>query len=129
MRWLNVDETFSLSLGMDEWIALRPDAHERWGVWVISPREPSRAIAQGLTLEGAQVIAEDNVRQSGSGGITNRFASWRQRPLTDYPKMQNKLRWLKIPVTVGMTVGQASDLIGQAELRKRLQTIGEVRHG
>jgi ATP-dependent helicase IRC3 len=129
MRWLNVDETFSLSLGMDGWIALRPDVDERWGVWVISPREPSRAIAQGLTLEGAQVIAEDCVRQSGSGGITNRFASWRQRPLTDYPKMQNKLRWLKISITPGMTAGQASDLIGQAELRKRLSAIGEAPNG
>jgi hypothetical protein len=38
----------------------------------------------------------------------------------------NKLRWLKIPVVAGMTAGQASDLIGQAELRKRLSTIGEV---
>jgi hypothetical protein len=61
--------------------------------------------------------------------ITNRFASWRQKPVTDYPKMLKKLRWMHITVTPGMTAGHASDLIGQVELRKRLQTIAEVNHG
>jgi ATP-dependent helicase IRC3 len=127
MRWLNLDRAYSLSLGEEGWIALRPDMEERWGVWVIGKYDGStKPISQGLNLEGAQVVAEDYVRQSGSAGLTWRQASWRQKPVTEYPKMVNKLRWLKIPVVAGMTAGQASDLIGQAELRKRLSTIGEV---
>jgi ATP-dependent helicase IRC3 len=130
MRWLNVDQSFSLSLGEEGWIALRPEAGEHWSVWVISKYDGStKPIAQGMTLEGAQVIAEDYVRQSGTVGLTWRQASWRQRPVTDYPKMLNLMRWRKIPVMAGMTAGQASDLIGQAELRKRLQSIGEVTNG
>jgi ATP-dependent helicase IRC3 len=128
MRWLNIDQSFSLSLGEEGWIALRPDAGERWGVWVIGKYDSSTTpITQGLTLEGAQVVAEDYVRQSGAAGLTWRQASWRQRPVTDYPKMLNLMRWRKIPVMAGMTPGHASDLIGQDELRKRLSTIGEVK--
>jgi ATP-dependent helicase IRC3 len=126
MCWLNVDQAYTLNLGDDGWVALRPDAGERWGVWVIGKSEPAKPLSAGLTLEGAQVVAEDYVRQSGSTGLTWRGASWRQRPMTDYPKMQRKLQWLRIPVIVGMTAGQASDLIGQAELRKCLNTLAEV---
>jgi hypothetical protein len=72
---------------------------------------------------------EDYVRQAGSAGLAWRGASWRQKLVTDYEKMVKKLRWLKIPITAGMTAGHASDLIGQVELRKRLAAMAEADHG
>jgi superfamily II DNA or RNA helicase len=130
MQWLTIDQGFfSLSLGGEGWVALRPDVDERWGVWVIGKAAEAKPLSRGLTLEGAQVVAEDYARQSGSAGLTWRGASWRQKPVTDYDKMVKKMRWLQIPVVARMTAGQASDLIGQAELKKRLAAIPEVNHG
>jgi hypothetical protein len=109
-------------------VAIRPEVGERWGVWVIGQAEDPKPLSQGLTLEGAQVAAEDYVRQTGSTGLTWRGASWRQKSVTEYPKMARLLQHLHIPMGPGMTAGQASDLIGQAKLRRRLQKVGEVPH-
>ena len=128
LHWVSVStDRFVLGLGQGG-VALEGQ-QDYWDVVVISPSGARQLLASKLSLGYAQGRAEDYARSTGAGCVTNAYAQWCQRLLTDYPKVRGKMQWLRIPITEGMTLGQAYDLIDQAELRKRLAAVQEVARG
>lgn len=89
------------------------------------PKDPVKApetVASGLTLEYAQGVAEDHVRNAGAGGLINLRAKWRAFPPSD---AQVKFaRRIGIPLRDGMTSGDVSDLIAATTAIQRLRQLG-----
>jgi ATP-dependent helicase IRC3 len=119
LHWLTAGRSFVLPLGDAGWIVLSAEADqagEQWKASVVDPDGYARQLAEGLSLAYAQGTAEDYARERGAGGLVNPKAQWRQRPLSEYPKMQYMLRKLHIPHSSDITAGEASDLISVAKL-------------
>jgi ATP-dependent helicase IRC3 len=121
MHWLTSGRSFVLSLGNAGWLVLSAaltseEAH--WAATMIDPTGQVRELASGLSLAYAQGVAEDYAREMGAGGLINPKAQWRQKPITEYPKMEWLLRKLHIPHRPDMTAGEASDLISVAKLHQ-----------
>jgi hypothetical protein len=53
-------------------------------------------------------------------------ARWRQRPIEEYPKMLAWLQRWNLPHYVGMSAGEASDLLSFEQLR-RFDPVARVR--
>ncbi|MDP9472305.1 MAG: hypothetical protein M3Q71_16830, partial [Chloroflexota bacterium] len=82
--------------------------------WRVEHREGSltTVLADGLSLEYSQGVAEDYARNAGAGVLIARDAGWRSAPPSD--KQIYKLRCLGIPVANVRTKGEATDLITAA---------------
>jgi hypothetical protein len=65
-------------------------------------------LQSGLPLDYAQGRAEDHARNLGSPWLLDPQASWRREPAS--PKQIGWMRWKGIPITPGLTKGQASDI-------------------
>ena len=111
MHWVQTrDGAWVLSLGEGGYIRLQP-AQKGEGLWSIYCREPSgevRLLQSGLPLEYAQGRAEDHARNWGSPWLLDPQARWRTEPAS--LKQLNWMRWKGIPITPGLTKGQASDI-------------------
>lgn len=76
-------------------------------------------------LDTALQYAEKRARQlledPDSKKILDKNASWRNYPVDPESKQAKMLRWYRIPITPGMTKGEASDLIDghKAKIEKR----------
>jgi ATP-dependent helicase IRC3 len=121
LHWLTSGRSFVLSLGNFGWLLLNADpasAEEQWTTTVIDPMGQAQELASGLSLAYAQGVAEDYAREMGAGGLINPKAQWRQKPVTEYPKMEWLLGKLHIPHRPDVTAGEASDLISVAKLHQ-----------
>ncbi len=100
---------FVLSVGGGV-VVLRPAGD----AWCVEHREGSltTVLADGLSLEYSQGVAEDFARNAGAGVLIARDAGWRSTPPSD--KQLYKLRCLGIPVANVRTKGEATDLITAA---------------
>jgi hypothetical protein len=108
LRWIQAGETFVLSVdgGM---IRLEPEATvETWRVRR-DLRDDCRVVAEGLSLEYAQGLGEDQVRQLGASTLAQADAPWRDRPPTD--KQRAFLERKRVPIPSGATRGWAADQI------------------
>jgi ATP-dependent helicase IRC3 len=128
LHWLAANPFFVMPLGEQGWMVLTPDADvaERWDVLRVSPTGETQMVAERVPLPYAQGIAEDYARREGAGGLVNPQARWRQRPVTDYPKMVTFLQRWHLPYRAGMSAGEASDLINLERLR-RITPVGRAR--
>jgi superfamily II DNA or RNA helicase len=128
LHWLPSEARFVLSLGEQGWMVLTPEAadQDRWTVSRVSPRGVRRVIAAQVLLSYAQGIAEDHAQREGAGGLVNPRARWRQRPVEESEKVLTWLQRWHLPYRVGMSLGEASDLLTLERLR-RLHPGGKVR--
>jgi ATP-dependent helicase IRC3 len=128
LHWLAAHPFFVMLLGDQGWMVLTPDTDvaERWAVLRVNEAGETQVVAEHLPLPYAQGIAEDYARREGAGGLVNPRARWRQRPVTDYPKMVTLLKRWHLPYRADMPAGEASDLINLERLR-RINPVGRVR--
>lgn len=96
----------------DRFITVRPMADENW-IAVDSKRE-FRAI--GSTPEDCQKRAEVYARNL----LINQSEGWRKKPATE--KQIARLNAWRIPCKIGITAGEASDLIGRFIEQKKART-------
>ncbi len=120
LHWVRVEaDHFVLSLGNAGQLHLT-GADASWQVTLDEARLPRRVLADGLTLEYAQGVAEDFARKTPNAvPIIDPNARWRQQ---GEPATENQLVYLRIlnvPIPAGLTKGQASDLICAAKARQR----------
>jgi ATP-dependent helicase IRC3 len=108
LRWIQAGGTFVLSVdgGM---IRLEPEATgETWRVRR-DLRDDRSVVAEGLSLEYAQGLGEDQVRQLGASTLAQADAPWRERPPSD--KQRAFLERKKVSIPDGATRGWAADQI------------------
>jgi hypothetical protein len=74
-------------------------------------------LARGLDLGYAMGHAEDRAREAGAGRLVQRDAPWRCDPASEKQIATLRRRGLRVPV--GLTKGQASDLIAAAVAERR----------
>jgi ATP-dependent helicase IRC3 len=103
------DGAWALSTGKGH-LRLVPTVMGRWDV-EIARRYDAVILRDGLPLDYAMGIAEDYIRKSVKTVLVDRNAPWRSRPVEDSPKMPALLIREGIPITPGMTQGEASDLL------------------
>jgi ATP-dependent helicase IRC3 len=120
LHWVATDAGFALTLGQQGWMVLTPESptQEHWAVLRVSRRGATQVVADRLPLAYAQRIAEDAARREGAQGLVNPQARWRQRPIEEYPKMLAWLQRWHLPYHVGMSAGEASDLLSFEQLRR-----------
>ncbi len=108
LRWVQAGTDFVLSVdgGM---IRLEPEAGS--GTWRVRRdlRDDRSVVAEGLSLEYAQGLGEDQVRQLGACTLASADAPWRERPPTD--KQRAFLERKRIAIPDGATRGWAADKI------------------
>jgi superfamily II DNA or RNA helicase len=117
LHWLQVDPArFILPLGDDLlWLEHRDAA---WDVVRRSTRGPAVAttVAEQLTLEWAQGVAEDIAREAKARALTDPAAAWRNTPASE--RQLEALRRWKVAIPAGLTKGEASDLMTLAVARR-----------
>lgn len=123
MRWVHVPRGFAMSLPNGDILGMmQVDLADEcsWRVGVMVKSGANLRIAEGLTMEYAQGLAEDHARAYGAGRLHDRErATWRnERP---YPKALRRARELGCEVPVGATAGEVSDLITEAEVRQAIE--------
>lgn len=128
LRWIEAGGAFVLSVdgGM---IRLEPEATgETWRVRR-DLRDDRSVVAEGLSLEYAQGLGEDQVRQLGASTLAQADAPWRERPPTD--KQRAFLERNRVAIPPGATRGWAADkitaLIAQQPSRPRNGSKGRRR--
>ncbi|MGB8345026.1 MAG: DEAD/DEAH box helicase, partial [Ktedonobacteraceae bacterium] len=111
------DGGYALLLGpLKHRIALIPshDQAGRYEVWAqLAPTFTQQRWLEAAPLDWAQQFAEHQSRillaDPGKTILLDRRASWRQRPVDPAGKQAQLLRKLHLPITEGMTQGEASD--------------------
>jgi len=119
LHWLNVDGIFTLSVGELGWILLTPEEGKekpQWQALLMAPNSTLTELASGYSLPYIQGIAEDQARKLGAGALTNAKAQWRHQPASE--NQLKLLRYLRLPHTLPLTMGAASDLITEAKMRE-----------
>jgi superfamily II DNA or RNA helicase len=108
MHWVQTQGgAWVLSLG-DGFVRLERGEGDRWDVHCLENGGQARLLRSGLPLGYAQGVAEDFARERGAAWLLNPHARWRTERASE--KQINWLRWKGIPVTPGLTKGQASDM-------------------
>jgi ATP-dependent helicase IRC3 len=79
-----------------------------WNVVRYPKGQPRKLLAEGVSLEWAQGIAEEEVRSEGAEWLTDPGAPWRKRPATDKQRTILERKGLWVPE---MTKGEASDAL------------------
>jgi ATP-dependent helicase IRC3 len=108
LHWIRLEGgAFGLSLGNGELLALLPEA----GKWraVAKGSRGDRSLSGPLPLDYAMGAAEDYARRNGAGWLLDREAPWRRAPASD--RQLELLRKYRLPITDGMTKGEASDAL------------------
>ena len=115
LHWISSAPTrHVLSIG-DGVLLLRSDGLQTWCLEHIPRDSPRRMLADGLSLEYGQGVAEDEARRLGASRLVARGAAWRQHPAT--PGQLHALRQWRMPIPANVTKGIASDLITAAAAR------------
>lgn len=99
-----------------------------WEVWRVEGQGHPVLHSGGLSLEYAQGVAEDVVRDHDGGivsTLTRRDAPWRNDPVTE--KQLARCRAMKIPVGNIRTKGEASDAMSAADAMRRLSDEAKVK--
>lgn len=110
LHWVHgAGETFILGCGPGQ-ILLRPEG----ATWTATYRDRDHTvvIAQRLPLDYAQGTAEDYVRRTGVQALVDPHAAWRMRPASE--RQLQALCRFRMPVTPGLTAGEASDRLARA---------------
>lgn len=104
-----------VQLGGNRWTLSVPDGRIElagndlgWDVVRYSKGARPKPLAEAVTLEWAQGIAEEEVRSEGAEWLTNPEAPWRARPPSE---KQIAILSRKGLLTPGMTKGEAADAI------------------
>ncbi len=108
-------------------LAERADGTWSASVHPANPREPTVILADGSSLELAQGVAEDRIRQAGKAAVVSASASWRHRQPS--PKAVRFARQLGITVDPAMTAGEVSDAIDAVKLRRHHRPEPSTRTG
>lgn len=126
LHWVQVTpDSFVLPVGSG--LVTLEATGDQWHVDVIMPDGRRGRLAGPLPLSYGQGVAEDYARSIGAGGLTNPYARWRQEPVSD--GQRRLMRVLHIPITAGLTKGEATDLITIAEAGRLLRKTKEVVNG
>lgn len=116
LHWIPDGPRFMLSAGEETLVLFPQDL--AWGVRTIpkSREEAPRLLYTGITLEWAQGVAEDYVRNLGAMGLAKAGAKWRKDEPSD-----KQLEILKKygRYRAGMTKGEASDEITRLFIKRR----------
>jgi superfamily II DNA/RNA helicase len=111
-NWIEVGpDRFTLSANGEMFIIESSDGES----WRLIKRGgiARRVIAEGLSMGYAQGMAEDLAAKNGGSAFIDPQAGWRQKDVT--PKQLSTLLALRIPYKIGMTRGEAADLITRAK--------------
>ena len=109
LNWLKPsNRRYVLSTGQGMVVIDRQDLSDKWVVY-LSFQGNKQLLARDLPLTYASSIAEDYVRRQNLDKLLSKEAPWRSRPISQ--KQLETLRKLRIAITPGLTMGQASDLI------------------
>jgi superfamily II DNA or RNA helicase len=113
MNWLAIpgDKGYSLALG-DALLLLKLEpgtSPPHYQVLLQEKGKPLVLVNSGLTLEYAQGVGEDFMRERNAQALAVKGARWRESPASD--KQLSALESLGVPIPQGLTRGDASDLI------------------
>lgn len=125
--WVHVGDRWIVGLKGDQHIVLDP-THDRivWRVLIMGPNL-AKVIARNLDLGYAQGAAETIIRDSGTIGLTDKDAPWRQTPAT--AAQIGRLCRAGVTPPGACTKGQASDLLTKAIATERLRRFDNAIHG
>jgi hypothetical protein len=98
-----------LSVGSG-FVRLAPSHDDLWDVHYQENGREVILLRSALPLTYAQGVAEDFARKQGAGALLNPDARWRTEPATE--KQLYHLRRNGVPISPGLTKGQAYDLLG-----------------
>jgi ATP-dependent helicase IRC3 len=108
MHWVQTRQgAWVLSLG-DGFARMTLSQDDLWDVHCLENGKQPILLRSGLPLGYAQGVAEDFARRRGAGALLNPEARWRSEPAST--KQINWMRWKGIPVSPGLTKGQAWDI-------------------
>lgn len=111
LRWLTVGPThFVLSAGPSGMLHLRSRG-SGWSVALVQKDGIRQTLREGLSLEYAQGVAEDHVRQAGAESLVSQGAAWRLAPAS--VKQLTVMQRMRMGPAPGLTRGEASDLIAK----------------
>lgn len=120
-NWMQVAGLWVLFVNRDA-LVLIPEG-DNYKVLQVSKETQRYLTDRALPLPWAQGQAEAKAREMLGGNIRllEKEAAWRERPAS--PKQVKVLTEMRIPVRLGMTSGEASDLISVAIWRRRLMRL------
>ena len=108
-NWLKPNSRrYVLSTGQGMVVIDRLDLSNKWLVY-FDFQGTKQVLGRDLPLSFATGIAEDFARKQNLDKLLSKDAPWRQKPASDKQKVT--LQKLRIALTPGLTMGQASDLI------------------
>lgn len=96
-----------------------------WLAGLIMPDGRKRVLEQNVSMEMAQGVAEDFVRQHSPGGLVRSDAGWRSRDPS--PKQRAYARHCGITIQKGWTAGDLSDAIDAHKARQQLRADAVTR--
>jgi ATP-dependent helicase IRC3 len=108
-------DLFVLSLGAGGNVRLTTFDFSHWDVTRVDLDRQKHVLATNLSLEYAQGVAEDLVRQFDARILNDPTARWRKDPPTE--KQLLALRKFRIPISPDLTKGTAKDLLDIAIAR------------
>jgi hypothetical protein len=108
LAWVRADRSWLLPTGNGSTVTLEPVA-AGWRVVDRQRGQMPRIVASKLTLDWAQGVGEDLVRERGGLHLARGDAPWRHRPATK--KQVAMLRRMRLTHPPTVTSGEASDLI------------------
>lgn len=121
--WADGDETLQVSQDMlGQWEVvqtLKPKSiKQENGQWLNFPSRQRTLVAGVATANEAAVFAETFIADERPSvmKLKDKTAYWRRNPASE--KQLNVLRYKRIPIKPGMTMGEASDLLDLANARK-----------
>lgn len=117
-NWMQVAGLWVLFVNRDA-LVLIPEGNN-YKVLQLSKETQRYLTDRALPLPWAQGQAEAKAREmlGGNMRLLEKEAAWRERPVS--PRQVNVLTEMRIPVRLGMTSGEASDLISVTIWRRRL---------
>lgn len=123
LRWVQAGDAYALGCG-DAMLIVRPTDPDgdRWRAISVPRAGEPRTIADNLTLEYAQGIAEEFARGTRSR-LARADAPWRAKPVTE---RQRQLLG-RLGLGPAATAGEASDLIDAFNARKQLAKLDRHR--
>ncbi len=114
--WVPTDDgRFVLPLG-DGRLVLAPQG-SGWDVVCQERGKPPQRLATGLDLGYAQGFAGDTMQRAGAAVLASPTAPWRARPASE--KQRAALGRLRVPYRLGLSSGEASDLLAAAFAGRR----------
>lgn len=117
-RWFQVDVDWRLPTGINEYIHLHQIQPDKYTITLTKQDKIISLSSSTLSIGYAMGIAEDYARVNAKS-FSSKNAKWTKKPATQ--KQIDTLRKLKIKFSDDITMGEASQLIGQVIAKREVK--------